>query len=884
MAKSKLELAVETGQWNKGLREAQQALAKFTKDQGGLDKAVKSSSNKMAEFVRIMGNTKSTAATASGQMKEYRSMIERCQVVVAQLNGEDKKLAEDGLQKLIQRFREAKSQAEGFSQELTGVKKSAKSTNGGLTEFANGIGINIGSLTKMGVAIGAAKMALDGLKATVSNNIETAMNFEYSMSKLQSLTGMAGDDLNTLKRKAIELGSSTTQSASQVADAFAIIGSKRPDLLSSAYALSDVTEAAIKMSEAAGMEVPEAADALAAALNIFQLQSDQATRVINVLAAGSKLGAAGIQELGDMTFRAGGSAKKAGLSFEEFAAAAEIIRPAFGSAEDAGQALSKFLSKLEEKMDNNYKPSVVGFQKAMENLKNANLGSNESLKIFTVNGVKAYDAIMANVDGLEKMTKGVTGTNTAYEQAAVNTDNLRGSMANLSSAWEGFNLAMNDSNGILKSMVDWLTQTVTWATNTFTELGRIKRKMDEINEAAGGRGKSRVDREMSALRGSKNISGAQRGIGHQYDVEIEGYQKQINQMQQDIDAATKNGGGQAVADMRNQIKDWQENIKALQNLKNEFYSRSNAFINGIPATSENTENPLGGNFTGTSFTKAEKDIKTSALNFKQWAAEVDLPFSASLWWSVNGSSASTKDVSAAVKQLKDKFSEATSGEERLALQGQINFLEMKLDQMNHPADWKIDENGISIPAKMTFDQKGLTESANKFNKMLNSENGGKKKSDITVLGATQKLLGGLQSITGGLEDLGVEFGDGFKKTIRVINGVMSILTGISTIVGVIQMIQAAMLARQMIPFFANGGFIHAANGIITGSHFSGDMQPLMVNAGEGVINQTDQAALFRAIKEGNFGGGGSIQSVGVRGTDLLLCLNNELRSQGKQTL
>lgn len=286
----------------------------------------------------------------------------------------------------------------------------------------------------------------------------------------------------------------------------------------------------------------------------------------------------------------------------------------------------------------------------------------------------------------------------------------------------------------------------------------------------------------------------------------------------------------------------------------------------------------GGSGSGTSSTKAEKDIKTAALNFKQWAAEVDLPFSASLWWSVNGSSASTKDVSAAVKQLKDKFSEATSGEERLALQGQINFLEMKLDQMNHPADWKIDENGISIPAKMMFDQKGLTESANKFNEMLNSKNGGKQKSDITVLGASQQLLGGLQSITGGLENLGVEFGDGFKKTLGAINGVMSILTGISTIVGVIQTLQIAMLARQMIPFFANGGFLHAANGVITGSHFSGDVQPLMVNAGEAVINQADQAALFRAIKDGNFGGGGS--SVTVRGDELFITLNNYMRSSG----
>lgn len=152
------------------------------------------------------------------------------------------------------------------------------------------------------------------------------------------------------------------------------------------------------------------------------------------------------------------------------------------------------------------------------------------------------------------------------------------------------------------------------------------------------------------------------------------------------------------------------------------------------------------------------------------------------------------------------------------------------------------------------------------------------------MGSAQQVMGGFQSIVGGLENLGIEFGEGFKKTLNAINGVVGVLTGIGTIVTTISTLVTAITARQMIPFFANSGFTHAANGVITGSHFSGDVQPLMVNAGEGVINQADQAALFRAIKEGNFGGGGSIQSVGVRGTDLLLCLNNELRSQGKPTL
>ena len=94
-------------------------------------------------------------------------------------------------------------------------------------------------------------------------------------------------------------------------------------------------------------------------------------------------------------------------------------------------------------------------------------------------------------------------------------------------------------------------------------------------------------------------------------------------------------------------------------------------------------------------------------------------------------------------------------------------------------------------------------------------------------------------------------------------------------------IAAAVALFASIPKFANGG-------IITGGPSSGDKMLARVNSGEMILNQGQQSRLWQAIQSGRVLTGASpeLQSVTtkVRGKDLLLTINNELKSQGKKTL
>ena len=87
-------------------------------------------------------------------------------------------------------------------------------------------------------------------------------------------------------------------------------------------------------------------------------------------------------------------------------------------------------------------------------------------------------------------------------------------------------------------------------------------------------------------------------------------------------------------------------------------------------------------------------------------------------------------------------------------------------------------------------------------------------------------------------------------------------------------------AASMVPKFAQGG-------IITGGSTSGDKILARVNAGEMILNQRQQSNLFKAINSGNIGGAKSLSSTvttRVRAKDLILAINNELKSQGKKPI
>ena len=340
----------------------------------------------------------------------------------------------------------AKKQLEGFKKDNLSASGALKQLSGSLVGAAS-------SFLSVTAAVGA-------LGGAIMSNIETARKFEKSMSQLSSLTGMVGRDLNQLKEYAIELGASTTLSASQVADAFRLIGSQQPQLLASGEALKEVTKQAITLSEAAGIDLETAAQTLSTSINQMGGDSDNAARYVNVLAAASQKGAGDIAWLGTAITNSGTAAKAVGTDYEELVANLEQLAQGGFDASTAGTALRSIIMNLEKQANSEFKPSIVGLTTAFENLGKANLSIVEYQKIAGKMFASQAKVLADASSAAREMTEAITGTNTAEEQAKTNTDNLDGSLKSLSSAWEGLNLHINSSNGLLKTGVDLLTDYV----------------------------------------------------------------------------------------------------------------------------------------------------------------------------------------------------------------------------------------------------------------------------------------------------------------------------------------------------------------------------------------------------------------------------------------
>lgn len=313
---------------------------------------------------------------------------------------------------------------------------------------------------KMSAAFKVGVVAAMAASVSVIMKVVAAhREFTKSMSELSSITGATGKDLKFYREQALLLGSSTTFAASEVATAFKLVASAKPELLDSKEALASVTREVLTLAEASGLQLPEAAKALGGALNQFGAGAEEANRYINVLAAGSKYGASEINETAEAMKNVGAVASSVGLSFEETNAAIQALAAVSIKGSEAGTGLRSVLLKLSTQTRDKFNPEIVGLESALKNLRAAGLTTTEMSKIFGQESITAATALINQADSVGELTKKLTGTTTAMDQASVNMDNLDGDIKAMSSAWEGAALLLGN---VFDPILRGLTQAATW--------------------------------------------------------------------------------------------------------------------------------------------------------------------------------------------------------------------------------------------------------------------------------------------------------------------------------------------------------------------------------------------------------------------------------------
>jgi methyl-accepting chemotaxis protein len=197
--KSVLELAVETGKWDSGLKKAKSALDKFTDASGGLQKALDADSEKMGKFVQMMGKADSTAKTGKGQMNDYKQAIEQLTMQFNRMTDAQKKtVGQDYLRtidQLKQKYHGVSEEIQKMNQSLSGSGSS--SSGGGL--FGGGMSgmLQVFGGNLMTKAAGWAADFASEMGQAVQQGIELARQGEGIRNAFERLG--RGDILNGLR-------------------------------------------------------------------------------------------------------------------------------------------------------------------------------------------------------------------------------------------------------------------------------------------------------------------------------------------------------------------------------------------------------------------------------------------------------------------------------------------------------------------------------------------------------------------------------------------------------------------------------------------------------------------------------------------------------------
>lgn len=757
--------------------------------------------------------------------------------------------------------------------------------------------------------------AMAGVSVAFTDAIKTSMQFEKSLSSLRSITGLSATDMEFFKQKAIELGSTSTQTASQVVEAFQLIGSQQPELLKNKEALSEVTKQAITLAEAAGMDVPEAAKALSGSINQMGESADKAGEYVNILAAASQAGSADIQYLSKAIEKSGGAASSVGVKYNELVAAIEAIAPKISEASEAGTNLRNIFLTLEASTDKNLKPSVVGLTAALDNLAKKNLDATGMTKMFGKESVTAALAIVNAKDQYKEYVKAITGTNTAIEQQKINNDNLAGSINGLSSAWGRFILTLNKSNGILKETFDNLSKMVMQATEL---LKSDQQKQNEIISEGVTYRKKQLEKEIEGwmVLGDRRsaINETMRQFNKRNDdpivseKEFRSAMDRLGQLKKALaeindKQKTKNAGdllvkhltglpnlGTSYADI-NLKKKLEKEIEAQQEIvykleaKNVLYKESVKYLNEQLVLLDKAK-------------EEEKDIKVGGSS-----GNVEIPIQLG----------SEKDLSNKILKLKERISNEVNPEIRFDLLREQDKLQKQLDKIRKENKLVIDLVLNAKPMEAPGLSAGDTEGKNPIGDVaiLNDEMQQKKIKNINeeaeayykYRSELQETSVAISSIGSAFQSLGGLMGESASNWMNwagnMTNAISSVLPVMRQLVDgnsavaisgsaasaastpFIGWIQAVSAVATMVGLMANLPKFEQG-GIVPGGMYAGDKVLARVNSGEMILNKSQQNNLYNAINRGNRGE--TIHITGKligSGSSLVAVVDNYARKQGR---
>ena len=374
--------------------------------------------------------------------------------------------------------------------ELKNVDNQLATNKPNLTSFGDSLSVmpgqlgNIGSsLSMFGASMKAmlinpmvlAVAAVAAVGAAIVGVVNNAKDFSVSVADLKAVTGFTGDALVLLKDKAIDLGTEYGIMAADVVEGMKLVASAKPELMDNAAALADVTEQAMILARASGLDMPAAVTALTTSLTMMNAGNEEAATYIDILATAAKEGKAEIPYLADVVMRVGANAHASGLDMVQLATYIEELAPSFDSPEKAATGLNNVLLNLKSQGfgfksgDFKLTDALTELQTKLDNTSGGAEKTKLAINVFGKEGLNAGNVMLEYnkvIDGtttahdlLADKIQGKTGQ--AMKQAQDQMNTLTGDTDLMKAAWSNMMLKIDDGEGVFSNMARWAVQGIT---------------------------------------------------------------------------------------------------------------------------------------------------------------------------------------------------------------------------------------------------------------------------------------------------------------------------------------------------------------------------------------------------------------------------------------
>lgn len=324
---------------------------------------------------------------------------------------------------------------------------------------------------ELSLVVNQVTQTIQGIGQALRGINAPAVEFDKSLQELSAITGVSGEGLREIGDMAQDVAKKFGTDAAQGVESFKLLLSQlSPELGKTPEVMKKMGEDIAVLSKTMGGDTTAAAEVLTTAMNQFGVSMDdpiqaekEMSRMMNVMAAAAKEGSAELPQIQEALKNAGMVAKTANVSFEETAAAIEVLDKAGRKGAEGGVALRNVLSVLGK---GKYLPKdtlaelqragvdigiltdkSMSFKQRLEALQP--VMNNQALltKTFGLGNAASAIALIQNTELLGDYTEAVTGTNTAQEQADTIMQSYEERHKRLQAQIEGLKLKLFDMTG-----------------------------------------------------------------------------------------------------------------------------------------------------------------------------------------------------------------------------------------------------------------------------------------------------------------------------------------------------------------------------------------------------------------------------------------------------